>query len=315
MWAEPWLLPAALALEACLGYPRLLFTRISHPVVWIGRLIDVFERRLNQSHRSDRMRRTYGVITLIVITFSAALAGYLIQNFSQRFAYGDLLVILVATTGLAQRSLYTHVGDVLSPLLGGDLSAARTAVGRIVGRDTQSLDESGVAAAAIESLAESFNDGVVAPAFWLLVAGLPGLLAYKAINTADSLIGHKEPRWRAFGWAAARVDDVVNLLPARIAGTLLVIAGGRGFAVMCRDAARHSSPNAGWPEAAMAGALSIRIGGAAAYDGVLHERPVFGVGPDATAIDVSRSLLIYLRACALLWVLALLPLSIYLTGA
>jgi adenosylcobinamide-phosphate synthase len=212
------------------------------------------------------------------------------------------LIALVGTIGLAQRSLFEHVNKVLISLRAGDLPASRERVSLIVGRDTRQLDVAGVCAAALESLAESFNDGIVAPAFWFLIAGLPGLFAYKVINTADSLIGHKEERWRAFGWTAARVDDVANLVPARIAGTLLVVAGLRGFGVMLSDAAKHASPNAGWPEAAMAGALRIRLGGPATYDGVLHERPVFGAGHAPGVAELRRGLRLYVVACGLLWV-------------
>ena len=214
-----------------------------------------------------------------------------------------LILALVASTGLAQKSLFVHVRNVLLALRAGDLSAARERVSLIVGRDTRQLDESGVSAAALESLAESFNDGIVAPAFWLVIGGLPGLFAYKVLNTADSLIGHKEERWRAFGWAAARADDVVNLIPARIAGTLLAFAGWRGLAVMFKDASKHASPNAGWPEAAMAGALGVRLGGPTSYDGVVHERPVFGSGERPRLADLRRGLRIYVVACLLLWVL------------
>jgi adenosylcobinamide-phosphate synthase len=192
---------------------------------------------------------------------------------------------------------------VESALASDNLDAARAAVGQIVGRDTQALSASEVSAAAIESLAESFNDAVVAPAFWLLIAGLPGLLAYKALNTADSMIGHIEPRWRAFGWAAARLDDVANFVPARIAGVLLALAGAGGFRVMWRDAPRHASPNAGWPEAAAAGALDLRLGGPAYYDGVMHARPHFGDGASPQANDLSRALGLYRRGCIGLWLL------------
>jgi adenosylcobinamide-phosphate synthase len=213
------------------------------------------------------------------------------------------VIAIIGTVGLAQRSLYQHVHDVLQAK---DLASAREKVARIVGRDTESLNESGVAAAALESLAESFNDGVLAPAFWFCVAGLPGLFAYKALNTADSLIGHQEERWRAFGWASARADDLANLIPARLAGMLLATAGGGGFSVMFRDASKHASPNAGWPEAAMAGALCIHLGGRATYDGVMHERPVFGDGRPASADDLAKGLRLYVRACGLMWVLVLL---------
>lgn len=222
------------------------------------------------------------------------------------FALGSVLVAIIATAGLAQRSLHEHVRAVEVALQSGRLDSAREAVGRIVGRDTATLSAAEVSAAAIESLAESFNDAVVAPTFWLLVGGLPGLFAYKALNTADSMIGHIEPRWRAFGWAAARLDDVANLLPARIAGVLLTLVAARGFRVMWRDAPQHASPNAGWPEAAAAGALGVRLGGPACYDGVMHARPYFGDGAYPRAADVGRSLKLYRRACAALWVLVAL---------
>jgi adenosylcobinamide-phosphate synthase len=305
MSAELWLPAAALAVEACVGYPQAVYARIAHPVVWIGRLIETLERRWNDPSRSDVARRTLGIVTMILVAGTAGTVGYAIQLGAQRLQFGMFIVVLVATMGLAQRSLYTHVRDVLRPLARDDLPAARAAVSRIVGRDTDDLTAAGVAAAAIESLAESFNDGIVAPAFWLAIGGLPGLFAYKALNTADSLIGHREPRWRMFGWAAARADDLANLVPARFAGLLIVVAGGGGLRVMWRDAPRHASPNAGWPEAAMAGALRVELGGAATYEGEMHERPLFGAGRRPQVDDLRRALRIYLEACALLWAFAL----------
>lgn len=305
MRAELWLPAAVLAVEACIGYPHALYARIAHPVVWIGRLIDALERRWNDPSRSDAARRALGTVTIVVVAGSAGVVGYAIQAGAQQLPFGMLIVLLIATTGLAQRSLYTHVRDVMRPLARNDLGAARAAVSKIVGRDTAQLTPSGVAAAAIESLAESFNDGIVAPAFWLAVGGLPSLFAYKALNTADSLIGHREPRWRMFGWAAARADDLANLLPARLAGLLIVVAGGGGLGVMWRDAPRHASPNAGWPEAAMAGALHVELGGAASYEGVAHDRPLFGAGRRPQVEDLGRALQVHLEACALLWTLAL----------
>jgi adenosylcobinamide-phosphate synthase len=305
MWTEPWWLPlVALVVEGCAGYPEPLYRRIRHPVVWMGCAIERLERRWNRPDLGDVARRWLGILTVILVAGSAALAGYVLQSKLNGVQFGSVLVMLIATTGLAQHSLFTHVRDVLRFLSSGDLVSARTAVSKIVGRDTATLDEPGVASAALESLSESFNDGVVAPAFWLIVGGLPGLFAYKALNTADSLIGHREPRWRMFGWAAARADDLVNLIPARLAGLLLVCAARRGVSVMWRDASKHASPNAGWPEAAMAGALRIRLGGPAAYDGVLHERPVFGAGPAPVTDDLARGLRLYVVACGMLWVLA-----------
>ena len=301
---DTWLLVAALIVEACVGYPHALYRAIRHPVVWIGIAIDTLERRWNRPELGDATRRGLGVLTVVLVAGGSAGIGYLVQTLAGNVSFGAALIVLIASTGLAQHSLYTHVRAVLQPLEHGDLVAARREVGQIVGRDTAALNESGVAGAALESLAESFNDGIVAPAFWLFVAGLPGLFAYKALNTADSLIGHREPRWRMFGWAAARADDVANLIPARLAGALLAIAGGGGLFVMWRDAPKHASPNAGWPEAAMAGALRIRLGGPTAYDGVMHERPVFGAGSSPTVDDLKRGLRIYVIACGLLWLAA-----------
>jgi adenosylcobinamide-phosphate synthase len=299
--ADPWWVLGALGLEASVGYPAALHRRLPHPVVWLGGLIDALERAWNRPAWSDAARRALGVAALLIVAGLAAGAGLAIEHLPLPHPALIGLVVVVATLGLAQRSLYDHVVAVARPLVAGDLATARQAVAAIVGRDTAGLDAAGVAGAAIESLAESFNDGVVAPAFWLLVGGLPGLFAYKAVNTADSLIGHREPRWRAFGWAAARTDDLVNLIPARLAGALIALAAGGGWRVMIRDAPGHASPNAGWPEAAMAGGLGVRLGGPAAYDGVTVNRPVFGHGSAPTPRDLDRALRVYVIACGLLW--------------
>jgi adenosylcobinamide-phosphate synthase len=326
---------ASLVMEAAVGYPAALHARIAHPVVWAGNAIDVLERWWNKPQFAFSVRRRLGCVALVLVAGAAILAGFGVQWLIDvavdavagggtashaagvaaaravgsssgamagwaHFA-GALVAAGMGTVGLAQRSLFDHVNDVLTPLRAGDLPTSRQRVSMIVGRDTRQLDVTGVAAAALESLAESFNDGIVAPAFWFLLAGLPGLFAYKVLNTADSLIGHKEERWRAFGWAAARADDAANLVPARIAGFLLVLAGMGGLRVMLRDASKHASPNAGWPEAAMAGALGVRLGGSAIYDGVLHKRPVFGGGPAPDVAQLGRGLRIYVLACGLLW--------------
>jgi adenosylcobinamide-phosphate synthase len=310
--AEAWVVLASLAIEAAIGYPAALHSRVPHPVVWAGNAISVLENWWNRERDAFAVRRLLGCVVVLLLTGVAVLAGlglqWLVSAVADAVAgpiwahvTGSLAIALIGTTGLAQRSLFDHVDEVLFSLRAGDIEASRERVSLIVGRDTRQLDARGVSAAALESLAESFNDGIVAPAFWFLIAGLPGLFAYKALNTADSLIGHKEERWRAFGWAAARADDVANLVPARIAGALLVLAGMGGVGVMLSDASKHSSPNAGWPEAAMAGALGIRLGGPATYDGVLHQRPVFGAGPPPGVGDLARGLRLYVVACGLLW--------------
>jgi len=281
--------------EAAFGYPR----RWRHPVVAVGALIDAVERRWN---RGDAMRQRLGGVALLVLLVGlSVLLGGAIERLAGQ-GWGLVAVVAIGTTGLAQRSLHAHVAAVLAPLARGDLPAARRAVAMIVGRDTDTLDERGVAVAAIESLAESFCDGVVAPAFWFLVAGLPGLFAAKAINTADSMVGHRTPRLVWFGWASARADDLVNWLPARLSGVLVCLAGRGGWRTMWRDAHRHASPNGGWPEAAMAGALERRLGGAISYDGEPAERAVLGAGPMPDAADLARALRIYRIACLLLWI-------------
>jgi adenosylcobinamide-phosphate synthase len=300
-WAPAWRTLAALCVEAAIGYPDALHRRLPHPVTWLGAALNTLERRFNQPRFGEGARRALGAASVATVAGAAALAGAGLQRLFSVSAWGPAAFALAASAGLAQRSLFDHVTPILRALDSGDLPQARQAVGRVVGRDVARLDGSQVAAAGLESLAESFNDGVVAPAFWLLMAGLPGLFAYKAVNTADSLIGHMEPRWRAFGWAAARTDDLMNLIPARLAGLLIVLVSRRGLATMLRDAAAHASPNAGWPEAAMAGALGLRLGGPASYDGVETPRPWFGQGPAPTADDLRRGLRLYLAACALMW--------------
>ncbi len=298
--ARPEQLLLALIGEAAIGYPAALFAAIGHPVTWIGAGIAALERGGNRGGPVRRRAMGGGVVVVLII--GAGVIGWGMETLA-RGGWGVAAVMLVATTGFAQRSLDDHVRAVAGPLLAGDLIAARGAVARIVGRDTDTLDEAGVALAATESLAESFCDGVVAPAFWFLVAGLPGLLACKAINTADSMIGHRDDRYRWFGWAAARSDDVVNWVPARLSGLMIAAAGGGGFRTMVRDARHHASPNGGWPEAAMAGALGRRLGGPVRYDGEAAARAWLGDGAMPEAADLARALWIYRRACLLLWVM------------
>ena len=308
--AEPVAL-AALALDGALGWPQGLYARIGHPVGLFARLIDHCERRWNRANASAPRRRVAGMATMLLLVGLSGGTAWLIERaLIALFGAGGWIAIAIVTwPALAQRSLFDHVRPVALALHRGDIEAARAAVSLIVGRDTAALDEAGIARAAIESLAESFCDGIAAPLFWLLVGGLPGIWAYKAINTADSLIGHPEPPLRAFGWAAARTDDIANWLPARIGGALICLAGGRrarkGWRILRRDARRHASPNAGWTEAAMAGVLGLRLAGPVAYEGQRQDKPWIGDGtPDAGAHDIDRAIALYLRACTLLWIIA-----------
>ncbi|MES3152921.1 adenosylcobinamide-phosphate synthase CbiB [Sphingomonas faeni] len=304
--AEPVAIMAVLV-DIAVGWPASLYRRIGHPVGGFAQLIAGGERRWNRDDASDATRRAAGVATLAIVV-GVAIGASSAAVALARLVLGPvawLAIGLMAAPGLAIRSLYDHVVPVARALETDTIDSARARVAMIVGRDVADLDEAAVARAAIESLAESVCDGVVAPLFWLLVAGLPGLWAYKAINTADSLIGHREQRWRAFGWAAARTDDVANLIPARISGVLLCLAGFGGWRTMWRDAGNHASPNAGWPEAGMAGALGLRLAGPIGYDGAYVAKPYIGDGrADATAGDLRAALAIYRRACVLLLVIA-----------
>jgi adenosylcobinamide-phosphate synthase len=297
----------AMSVELAAGYPDRLFRAIGHPVTWIGRLIGALDAGLNAG--SQRRRRGMGVAALAAILLASVGAG-LAAEAAAGGVLGTLAVAVLASTLIAQRSLARHVRAVAEGLEQGGLTAGRRAVSMIVGRDPQSLDVAGVSRAAIESLAENFSDGVVAPVFWLAVAGLPGAAAYKAINTADSMIGHKTDRHRAFGWAAARTDDLVNLPASRLAALLLVAAAcllpgaspvGAVRAVW-RDAGRHRSPNAGWPEAALAGALGFALAGPRRYAGVLVQDALMGEGGrrDLGPRHIRQALQLYWIADALL---------------
>ncbi len=297
----------ALLIEAMVGYPDRLVSAIGHPVIWIGRLIAMLDQSLNHDGAPFASRRAAGIIALAIVVAVPAAIAYGLEWSLLRLPFGIVPAAILASTLIAQRSLHDHVAAVATALEEGGLAAGREAVSRIVGRDPAALDEAGVARAAIESLAENFSDGVVAPALWLAVAGLAGGAAYKAINTADSMIGHHTPRHAAFGWAAARLDDLVNLPASRLAALLVVAAAaisGRAapaWRALVRDAARHRSPNAGYPEAAMAGALGLALAGPRVYAGVVVDDALMGDGRrDATAADIRAALALYRRADAIL---------------
>jgi len=290
---------AALLLEAATGYPAFVYRAIGHPVTWMGALIALLEARLNHPSRPDNRRR--GIIAIVVLLAATAGAALVLD-----WILPDVFIVLAATSLLAQRSLHDHVRAVADALETGGLDAGRKAVSMIVGRNPASLDEAGVARAAIESLAENFSDGIVAPAFWLAAAGLPGAACYKATNTADSMIGHRTPRYETFGWAAARLDDVINLPASRLSPIFLTLAAFAigasptgAISAVRYDARRHRSPNAGWPEAAMAGALGLKLAGPRVYGDTLVDDAFMGNGRrEATAADIKRALRLYKAACA-----------------
>jgi adenosylcobinamide-phosphate synthase len=290
----------AMAVDTLVGWPDALFARIGHPVTWLGSLIGALDARWNRASDTPAMRRMAGVVAALIVVALAASVGWLVQATMPSDWRGVVLIGVLAWPLVALRSLYDHVAAVRDPLDAGDIDAARKAVSMIVGRDRAALDEAGIGRAAIESLAENASDGVVAPLFWGALLGLPGIFGYKAINTLDSMIGHRSERHEAFGWAAARIDDVANFVPARLTGLLFAVtAPSPRDALLCMvgDARHHRSPNAGWPEAALAGALGVRLCGPRSYHGKLADEPwLNGSARDPAAADVSRALEVYVRA-------------------
>jgi adenosylcobinamide-phosphate synthase len=297
----------AMALDALIGDPAWLYRRMPHPVALIGRAIFSLERRWLDQCEPPSIQRRRGLLLGLVIVAASALVGLCLQWLCLQVPHGWLPLGLLMSSLLAQRGLYEHVAAVAKGL-GEGLAQGRAAVAHIVGRDPEQLDAPAVARAAVESTAENFSDGVVAPLLWGAVLGLPGMLAYKAINTADSMIGHRTPRYVDFGRFAARLDDVASWLPARLAALLILAAAcllsgatpAVGWRAMWRDAARHRSVNAGWPEAAMAGSLGLRLAGPRRYGGQMVEDAWMGDGtPLATPADIRRALGILVCACIL----------------
>ena len=292
------LLIPAMLLDAALGEPKWLWSRWPHPAVLMGRAVALLERRLNQGPA----RRAKGVLAMAVLGLGALGLGFALHVLPD----AGLLEVLIVAILLAQRSLVDHVAAVARGLRDG-LAEGRRQVGRIVGRDTAGLDGPAISRAAIESAAENLSDGVIAPLVWYLIGGLPGLLLYKITNTADSMIGHMTPRHRAFGWAAARLDDVLNLLPARLTALLLMLGHGRlDPRPVLRDAPKHRSPNAGWPEAALAPILNIALSGPRSYAGEMRDFPwVWPEGRrDAGPADIRAACRALWRAWGLMLVLA-----------
>jgi adenosylcobinamide-phosphate synthase len=298
---------SALLVEALIGYPAPVYAWLRHPVTWIGALIARLEQMLNRPEFSSARRKAFGVLTLLAILAAAGAVSGALTQWLGRGWLGFIVLAVLASSLVAQRSLYEHVAAVAGALERDGLAGGREKVAMIVGRDVSALDVAGVSRAAVESLAENFSDGIVAPTFWIAALGLPGGALYKAANTADSMIGHRSERYENFGWAAARFDDLVNLPASRLSALWIVLAAAftpraewRGaVAAVRRDAGNHRSPNAGWPEAALAGALGFKLAGPRVYGGERVNDVFMGDGrAELDAADIRRALALYRRACA-----------------
>lgn len=300
--SAPFLMLIAWGVEVAIGWPNWLYQRLKHPVAWIGTLITCLDNNLNRERASHRVRYLSGVVCSLFLIAIVTAAAWLIAQALPDTISGFAIEAIIASSLLASRSLFTHVHAVAAPLNIGDLEEARRAVAQIVGRDPEQLDNAGIARAGLESLAENASDGVIAPLFWGAIFGLPGIAAYKAINTLDSMIGHRDQRYLAFGGFAARLDDVTNFIPARLTSILFAIASFKPviFGIVLRDAKHHSSLNAGWPEAAMAGALNVRLSGPRQYGTVQIDAPYLNQNaPDPDPAQLYRGLSLYVRALGL----------------
>jgi len=317
------ILLAALVLDWFLGEPKALWTRFPHPVVLFGRAVTFADNRLNKSDDVDTRQYKSGAVAITLLVLLALLAAFVIQyGLAFGGVFGVLGEVLIVFVFLAQKSLADHVGAVATRLRKDGLEGGQSAVSLIVGRDPDLLDRSGTCRAAIESLAENFSDGVVAPALWYAVFGLPGLFVYKMINTADSMIGHRSQKYLHFGRAAAQIDDLANWLPARMSAFLIAAGAGllngpasarHALGVAFRDAGLHRSPNAGWPEAAMAGGVDIALGGPRVYANETVEQAwLNSSGRHALgATDVEAALQVFSRSCFVGWgLVALLALVV-----
>ncbi|MFT6557199.1 adenosylcobinamide-phosphate synthase CbiB [Sneathiella sp.] len=289
----------AIIIDSFFGWPDFLFKILSHPVVWIGRLIKTLDTRLNIPEKSPSVLRFMGILTLLITTTVTLAITLFIWLVLPAGPFGILINALLIWPLLAIHSLHQHVDNIRAPLAKNNLEKARMAIAMIVSRDPKTLDQSAICRAATESLAENTSDGVIAPLFWACLFGLPGIGFYKAVNTLDSMIGYKNEKYLHFGWASARFDDLVNLIPARLTALLFLLASGaplKGLKCIKNDAGKHRSPNAGWPESAMAGALDIRLSGPRLYDGVMTEDQWVNDGkPDPDHLSLGRALALYRR--------------------
>ncbi|OLY42685.1 adenosylcobinamide-phosphate synthase CbiB [Bartonella apis] len=306
----------ALLIDRSIGDPDWIWRKVPHPVAAFGAGIKWFETRYNRKSMSSRRRKWYGISALLILLLATFIIGLVIHLLLLELGIAGIIIeALFASTLLAQKSLVDHVGKVEKAFKQGSLIEARNAVSLVVGRETKNLDESAVCRAAIESLAENSSDGVVAPVFWYIILGLPGLFCYKLVNTADSMVGYKNERFKDFGWASARLDDVVNFIPARLTAIIVILTSGlfinrkaaaKSLEVVKKDARHHHSPNAGFPECAFAGALDVKLLGPRIYSGKAVDEPFQNEsGKMARPVDIYRAIRLFKRSMDVLFLIIL----------
>jgi adenosylcobinamide-phosphate synthase len=319
------ILVLAIVLDMSVGDPDWIWRKLPHPVVFFGKIISTLDRHLNRIRDNRRMRKRFGILALIIMLALVLIIGVVLSSVFRQFGViGFVIEVIIVAMLIAQKSMSDHIKNIIAPLSSGDIKGARYAVSMIVGRQTSEMNASDVTRSSIESLAENFSDGVVAPIFWYALLGLPGILMYKMLNTADSMIGHKTVEYEDFGWASAKLDDLANWLPARLSSLLiavsaLILIGPKSFKnviwTVLNNSSLHRSPNAGWPETAMAGALGIVLSGPRIYG--QQTSPELYLNPtgrlDLTHLDLEKAINVFWLSCIVevIFVVILLTVSVW----
>ena len=297
----------SVCIDIFFGWPKVLINSIGHPIIWVGKLINFFDLLLNKDSFKPFFRYFFGILTLLTTTILCVFLAISIVNYTNHYKYNFLFLIVLIWPFIAINSMYSHIKYIIDDLEKGNIKAARFSTSKIVSRDTESLSEKELIRASLESLSENTSDGIIAPIFWALLFGLPGIVAYKVVNTLDSMIGYKNHKYNYFGWASAKLDDLINYFPARITSILFLIFSKNilsNFKNLLIDSPKHKSPNAGWPEAAFAYTINVRLSGPRVYDGLTYnEKWVNEYGLEPKLIHLKQSLILFKKVIILLLLL------------
>ena len=306
----------AILIDIIFGWPNIIYKAIGHPVTWVGKLIKFFDKKLNNISYSNNFKKMSGLVTLLICSLLVISICILIEKFLNQFSFGMFISMIIIWPLIAINSMHQHVNNILINIQVNNIKLVRKSVSKIVGRNTSKLNKTDLIRASIESLSENTSDGVIAPIFWGLLFGLPGIALYKTINTLDSMIGYKNKEYKDFGWASAKVDDLVNIIPARITGIFYAIVSNNflfTISTMCKDGHKHVSPNAGYPESAIAGALNIKISGPRFYNNIKRNDPWLNEkGLDPSVKNLKKALMLYKRIIILIITIILLLLILKL---